>query len=137
MFGLVKIAGISAVLSAGLVTALDPSSAVERPPVADQKFPDRLPRDGGEGGARWTAKAAGLEAPARATTAAAGKGDLQRVAAADCAAQTWPNIPHGCLTSADGRPVRQAARMITVEDRREGERTSVLVRLPAVDVARR
>lgn len=62
---------------------------------------------------------------------------FQRVATANCAAQTWPNIPHGCLTSADGRPVRQAARMITVEDRREGERTSVLVRLPAVDVARR
>src|SRR3954453_8163875 len=122
MFGLVKIAGISAVLSAGLVTALDPSSAVDPPPVADQKFPDRLPRDG-EGGGRWTAKAAGLEAPARATTAAAGKSDLPRVAAGGWAAQTWPNIPHGCLTSADGRPVRQAARMITVEDRREGERT--------------
>jgi hypothetical protein len=33
--------------------------------------------------------------------------------------------------------VRQAARMITVEERRDMERTSVLVRLPATEIARR
>lgn len=137
MFGLVKIAGLSAMLSAGLVTAFDPPGAPERAPVAGQKFLDRLPQDGGELAARRVAvEAAGWVSPPTRETgggaqAGAGKGDFQRLAAAGCASQTWPNISHECLTSADGRPVRQAARVITVEERREGERTSVLVRLPA------
>ena len=40
-------------------------------------------------------------AGARFCLSARGDGQLRR--------PTWPNIPHGCLTSADGRPVRQAA----------------------------
>ena len=69
--------------------------------------------------------------------AAVGRGNFQRSAAAGCADQTWPNISHECLPSADGRPVRQAARMITVEERRDMELTSVLVRLPTTEIARR
>ena len=141
MFGLIKIAGLSAVLSAGLVTAFDPPVAPERAPIAGQKLLDRLPQDGREVTAYRTANATtGLVMPAREAAAegkaAVGKGNFQR-SAAGCAGQTWPNISHDCLTSADGRPVRQADRVITVEERRDIERTSVLVRLPATEIARR
>jgi len=141
MFGLIKIAGLSAVLSAGLVTAFDLPGAPERAPIAGQKFLDRLPQDGREVAAHRTATTTGSVTLAREAAAggkaAVGRGNFQRSAAADCTGQTWPNISHDCLTSADGRPARQAARMITVEERRDMERTSVLVRLPATEIARR
>ena len=142
MFGLVKIAGLSAVLSAGLVTAFDPPGAPERAPIAGQKLLDQLPQDGREVAAHRTATATtGSVTLAREAAAegeaAVGRGNFQRSVAAGCAGQTWPNISHDCLTSTDGRPVRQAARMITVEERRDMERTSVLVRLSATEIARR
>ena len=141
MFGLLKIAGISAVLSAGLVTAFDVPGAPERAPIAGQKFSDRLPQADGQVAARWaaaetTGSVTVSEAVLR-TQAAGGKGDFQRMTSAGCDAQTWPNIAPACLTSADGTPVRQAVRTITIEERRDDERTSVLARVPAAEIARR
>ena len=140
MFGIVKIAGLSAMLSAGLVTAFDQGRTPEAAPVVG-KLQDRVPQDGRAVAAhRMTVETTGsTAAPRRTGQAQAGsqKGDFVRQASADCADQTWPNIPHACLTAADGRPARQAARMITVEERHADEGTSVLVRLPAVEVARR
>ena len=143
MFGLVKIAGLSAVLAAGVVNAFEAPSAPERAPIAGQKFADRLPQSEGEIAVRRTA----AETTGSVTTmiresvsqmrTVTGKSDFQRVASAGCAAQTWPNISHDCLTSVDGTPVRQAVRTITVEERRDAERTSTLDRMPAAEIARR
>ena len=142
MFGLVKIAGLSAVLAAGVVNAFEAPSAPERAPIAGQKFADRLPQSEGEIAVRRTAaettgSVTTIRQAAAETRAASGKGDLLRTASAGCAAQTWPNISYDCLTSADGTPMRQAARTITVEERRDAERTSVLVRVPAAELANR
>jgi hypothetical protein len=137
MFGIVKIAGLSAVLSAGLVTAFDHGRAPEAAPVV-AKLQDRMPQDGrAVAERRMTVEATGSTAPARRAQTGAPKGDFVRQASADCAGRTWPNIPHDCLTAEDGRPARQVARMITVEERRADEGISVLVRSPALEVAQR
>ena len=140
MFGIVKIAGLSAMLSAGLVTAFDQGRAPQTAPVV-AKRQDRISQDDSKIAAyQMTVETTGsTAAPRRASQAQAGvgKGDFVRPASADCAGQTWPNIPHECLTAADGRPGRQTVRIITLEERRADEGTSVLVRWPAVEVARR
>jgi len=140
MFGIVKIAGLSAVLSAGLVTAFDHGPAPEAASVL-AKLQDRMPQDGlAVASHRMTVETTGSTAAAprtRQAQAGAPKGDLIRQASADCAAWTWPNIPHACLTAADGQPGRRAVRMITIEERRADEGTSVLVRRPALEIAHR
>jgi len=120
MFGLLRIAGLSAVLSAVLVTAFDRSAATQASPAAQAKVLDRLPQGEGEPA---KARAAGRD------LAAPGSRDAQRPAAG-CAGQAWPYIAPACVTAADGAPVR-AARLITIEERHEDAGTSVLVRLPA------
>ena len=141
MFGLMKIAGLSAVLSAGLVTAFEVPSTPEHAAVMGHKFLDRLPQGDHVTAARITVETTGSVAAARETAgrtqAAAGKGDFQLAASAGCAGQAWPNIAPACLTAADGTPVRHAVRTITLEERRDDARTSVLVRLPAAEFAQR
>jgi hypothetical protein len=108
MFGIVKIAGLSAVLSAGLVTAFDHGRAPEAAPVV-AKLQDRMPQDGrAVAERRMTVEATGSTAPARRAQVGAPKGDFVRQAAADCAGRTWPNIPHDCLT--EGRTAGAASR---------------------------
>ena len=116
MFGMIKIAGLSAVLSAGLVSAYNPA------PAADGKlYQDRV------------AQSEEVVAPL-VRTAAYSPDERGRGASAGCSAQAWPNIAPECLRGTEGAPVR-AVRTITIE-RRDGENTSTLVRLPA-DAARR
>jgi hypothetical protein len=63
---------------------------------------------------------------------AAGKGDrLDR----PCADQQWPAISPDCLATADGRPVRPV-RTVTI-GYPIGEAASVLIRMPAQEVASR
>jgi len=54
----------------------------------------------------------------------------------DCDRQGWPYISQDCLISADGKPVRKINRVITIE-RRTGENSSELMRLPVTDMAAR
>jgi hypothetical protein len=53
-----------------------------------------------------------------------------------CSHQDWPYLSQQCLASADGSPVRKVNRVITIE-RRIGDNTSELVRVPVADLAQR
>jgi hypothetical protein len=128
MLEAVKIAGLSAVLSAGLVTAAAipgmPASGAVDGKIYGERVADAA-------GPRLVAYAA---PSARTTTQ--GRTDSLRAASDRCAAQAWPYIPHECLTSGATAPARKSVRTITIEQR-DGVSTSVLVRLPAQQVAQR
>jgi hypothetical protein len=128
MLEAIKIAGVSAMLSAGLVTA----SAIPGMPVTGavngKIYTDRV-------GETTAPRLIAYAVPTASATAGT-RGDSLRLAADRCAAQAWPHIPQECLTSAGTAPVRKTVRTITVEQR-EGAGTSVLVRLPATEVAQR
>ena len=75
-------------------------------------------------------------APDQAITDAAArvaKGDF--LGKPGCLGATWPNISPECLTTADGTPV-EAVRTVTV-GYQEGASTTILVRMPAPEVASR
>ena len=128
MLEAVKVAGLSAVLSAGLVTASAIPGMPVSGPVDAKIYSDRVVDATGP---RLIAYAA-----PSARTAAQGRGDSLRAAPDRCAAQAWPNIPQECLTAVGTAPARKSVRTITIEQR-EGANTSVLVRLPAAQVAQR
>jgi hypothetical protein len=74
--------------------------------------------------------------PDPALTAAAArvsKGDIG--VPANCANAVWPNIDASCLSTADGAPAPRV-RTITI-GYQAGENTTVLVRIPAAEVAQR
>ena len=122
MFGMIKIAGLSAVLSAGLVTGFAPEPATGGKLYQDrvaQSFEDAAP----------SVRPVAVRLAAAETTGSIGK------AAQDCTAQAWPNIVPECLSAASGTPARASVRTITIE-KRETPNTSTLVRLP-VDGPRR
>jgi hypothetical protein len=114
MVGLVRIAGLSALLAAAFVITVDGTQTKAAAPDAAKKYTDRiLPSD------------AAVEPRQAAPKVAA--------AHASCGAQAWPYVPQECL---GGAPSRKPVRTITVE-RREGPAGSILVRVPVMDVASR
>ena len=134
MFELMKIVGVSAVLSAGLVTAseMQPQPAAEA--TGGKIYMDRVPE--GEPARIWKAVYATerQDADQAVPTARDGKGDaLGKVQKAGCASQAWPHIAPECLAGPDGQA--RGVRMITVEQR-QGANTSMLVRVPTPDLAR-
>jgi hypothetical protein len=68
-----------------------------------------------------------------AAAARVAKGDLE--AKPGCGAATWPNISSDCLLKADGTVAPQV-RTVTV-GYQEGESTTILMRVPAPEVASR
>ena len=138
MFELMKIVGVSAVLSAGVVTVSEMPGTPDRQPANGKVYYDRVP-EGEAAPARvlQAAYVAGrLDDGEGAQTSKDGKGDLLRkTSQMGCASQAWPNIAPECLGAAEGTPQRSSVRMITVEQR-EGANTSVLVRIPA-EIAQR
>jgi hypothetical protein len=64
------------------------------------------------------------------------KADLVRATDPACATEAWPNISRECLVAENGAKARKPARTITIE-KREGQNTSVLVRVPAAEIATR
>ncbi|HKH95924.1 MAG TPA: hypothetical protein VKA39_05320 [Beijerinckiaceae bacterium] len=122
MFGLIKIAGLSAVLSAGLVTGFAPE-----PAAGGKLYQDRV--------AQSFEDAAPAARPVAFRLAAAETTGSIEMAAQHCTAQAWPNIAAECLSAASGTPARASVRTITIE-KRETPNTSTLVRLP-VDGPRR
>ncbi len=122
MFGLIKIAGLSAVLSAGLVTAYAPE-----PAAAGKLYQDRVARS-------FEDAAPAVRPVAFKLAAAETTGSIEK-AAHHCTAQAWPNIAAECLSAATGTPARASVRTITIE-KRDTPNTSTLVRLP-VDGPRR
>lgn len=135
MFELIKIVGMSAVLSAGLVTAseMQPPTAAE--PIAGKVYGDRVP----EGEPMRVSRAAYTsgqgDEDGGGRTVRDGKGDAFGQPRPDaCAAQAWPHLAPECLGASDGS-VRRVVRTVTVEQR-EGVNTSLLVRVQAVGPAR-
>ncbi len=139
MIELMKNVGVSAVLSAGFVTASEMQMTTGREPASGKIYTDRLPQGDAvpAPGSRLTYAAGGLETGERPQTSTDTKGDLLRKAPQRaCASQAWPNVAPECLEAAHGTPVRSGVRMITVEQR-EGANTSVLVRVPSPELAQR
>lgn len=133
MLELMKIVGLSAALSAGIVTASDmpPQPA---PEAVGKLYTDRLP-EGGPSPARFSRASVEAERSSEdAGTVREGKGNLLGQASGDCRSQAWPHVAPECLR-AEGGPARGAVRMITVEQR-QGPNTSALVRVPVSDMAR-
>jgi hypothetical protein len=135
MFELMKIVGVSAVLSAGLVTASEvvPQPAAEA--MSGKIYTDRVP-EGEPGPVRFT-RAAYAPTPRDddhgPNVVRGGKGDaLGKPVQGACASQAWPHIASECLETG---PARGSVRMITVEQR-PGTDTSVLVRVPASNLVR-
>jgi hypothetical protein len=136
MFELMKIVGLSAVLSAGLVTASEVQPQAGSEPVAGKIYTDRVP-EGEPAPARFmrAAYAAAPQDEARGGQGALeGKGDRLGQGQAACASQAWPHIAPECLGGAAG-PARGSVRVITVEQRLDAN-TSALVRLPVSDTVR-
>lgn len=67
-----------------------------------------------------------------AAAARASKGDF---GGPGCRGAVWPNVDASCLKRADGRPLR-SVRTVTV-GHQDGENTTVLVRVPAPEMAER
>ena len=134
MFELMKIVGVSAVLSASFVTASEMQAETGK------IYTDRLPQGDAVPMRPWriTYASAPSQGESRDSQTSTGtKGDLLRKAPQGaCASQAWPNVARECLQAADGTPARSGVRMITVEQR-EGANTSVLVRVPSPELAQR
>ena len=117
----IRIAGMSAVLAAGVVAYGDAGSAAT---PTGKAFTDRLPSFG-----------EAATSVAGSPSGAQGKSDRE-ARALSCATQTWPYFSADCLTRVgEAGPARQV-RTITVETR-EAPNTSTLVRVPHTTVASR
>lgn len=114
MITILKLAGLSAVLSAGYVTAYEAPKAPA--PDSVKIYHDRIAPD-----APLSFADASSALPAKA---------VMNDAAPNCAGQTWPYVAGDCIADRSGNPARKAVRTITIE-RRDAPNTSTLVRLPA------
>ncbi len=131
----IKIAGLSAVLAAGVVITFENTGQAATTP--GKVFHDRLPASSDMPEVRSKARSlVGLPA-ASSSDFASGKGGRWRARSeADCSTQAWPYISDACLTPAGEARARRPVRTITVETR-EGTNTSILVRVPQTTVATR
>lgn len=118
---------LSAVMSAGLVTAYDTADSRQQPTAPAVEIAKRFPT----ANEMLVPGAQAILGQAMKT----GKGD--RIAAAPaadgCTGQQWPYIATECLAS-KGANVREPSRTITIE-RRIGDNTSELVRISNTKVA--
>lgn len=112
MITLLKLAGVSALLSAGVVTAIDPT--VIPAPVSTKIFHDRLPSE-----------------PVSNVVLADASGTVQVAATTttDCKSQAWPYVSGDCVAKSGEAGARKPVRTITIE-RRDAPNTSTLVRIP-------
>jgi hypothetical protein len=137
MFELMKIVGVSAVLSAGFVTASEMQAQPSPEPVSGKIYNDRLPQGDAMPARPWRIAYAASQDESRSSMSAGTKGDLMRTTTRGaCASKAWPNVGPECLEAANGTPARASVRMITVEQR-EGANTSVLVRVLSPELAQR
>jgi hypothetical protein len=130
MFGFVKMAALSAVLSYGVVNAYGPVTAAE--PASSKVFHDRiLPSD----------EVAGRAMPAVQTTGTVSRAPIgektdRLVKAAPCETQAWSSLAEDCLARKDGAAAPKRVRVITIESREEAN-VSVLARVRQADFAQR
>jgi len=121
---------LSAFMSAGIVSSYDYVASRFEEPAAATQVAHRFPA-ATETFAIVTAKAV----PAPAATSIR-KDDRLPAVPPSCSQQDWPYISQSCLVSADGRPMRNVSRVITVE-RRVGTNTSELTRVGITELAAR
>jgi hypothetical protein len=135
MFGTAKIIGLSAILSAAIVTAYELPQAREAAPVA-KRYTDRvLPTEGASAQPAIAYAVPLSQSSVRETEGEGRKGDSLRRKEHRCADQAWPNISTDCVAAVNGAPVRKPVRTITIEERTANG--STLVRVPVADVAAR
>src|SRR5215212_6913988 len=130
MLSTIRLAALSAVLAGVVVSTLWTSEGQSAVP-STTKIMDRLPQ-GDDASLKL-----GVAELRPTTEGSAGKGD--RIASAQtgsCKEAAWPYVPQKCLTLVGAAEPRSSIRMITVEER-QGENTSILVRLPQISVAAR
>jgi hypothetical protein len=131
----IKIAGLSAFLAAGVVTAFGDTG--QAAPARGKVFHDRLPASSDMPEVRSEACLLAGAPAASSHHTASGKGDSWSArTAADCSTQAWPYISAECVTPVGEARATRPVRTITVETR-EGTNTSVLVRVPQTTVATR
>jgi hypothetical protein len=133
MFGTFKMITVTAALAAGVVTAYDMPQVRAGGETATQTYYDRvLPSE-----ATPTKLVYGASVPEQTGSLKSDvKADSLRTLDPACATQAWPNISRECLVAENGGQVRKPARTITIE-KREGQNTSVLVRVPSAEIASR
>jgi hypothetical protein len=123
---------LSALLAAGAVAALDMSGAAG--PSAAAQVASRFPTENEMfkpvSMTSFTQKLIEQQIQTEGR-----KADRQPVSET-CTRQEWPYLAQQCLVSKDGQSIRKVNRIITVE-RRVGDSTSELVRLPITDLALR
>jgi hypothetical protein len=125
MFGFVKMAALSAVLSYGVVAAYGSTPAAGD--VAPAKlYKDRILPAGEAAPLEVTVLTTGSLGAAKRVSPA-GKGDRIEPKP-ECATQTWPYISAACARRADGSVQPKAVRVITIESR-VGANTSMLTRV--------
>jgi hypothetical protein len=124
---------LSALVSAGFVTAIDMAATRADDKSAAVQVAERFP---------LTSE---MFSPVSLSTLAMNqlkaqsammdrRGDKLPVPIVECG--DWPYIAQNCLVSSDGNPVRPVTRVITIE-RRTGDNSSELLRLPVTDMAQR
>jgi hypothetical protein len=129
----IKIAAVSAVLS-GLIVGIWDGDARTSPEASPKTFVDRVPETATEPGAGNGLISGEVRRPFQS---AGIKGDrINPVEASACNNAAWPYIPQDCLHLTGLAGPRTGVRVITVETR-EGENTSILMRMPQTTVATR
>jgi hypothetical protein len=127
---------LSALMSAGLLTAVDMAAPRADEPTAAAQVAERFPLTSEMFAPVSLATLAMNQHNAQTSVQMDQKGDKLPVSMADCDGQGWPYIAQDCLVSSDGNPVRKVSRVITIE-RRTGDNSSELMRLPVTDMAQR
>src|SRR5262245_32925161 len=131
MFSSKSMVALSAMFSAAVVAAIVVAGPSAAEPSAATQISQRFPA----ANEMFAPMSVSSFAAQKAEPAIEGKND--RMPLSDtCAREDWPYLSQQCLISADGGPVRKVQRVITIE-RRIGESTSELARLPVADLAQR
>ena len=133
MFGTFKMITVTAALAAGVVTAYDMPQVRAGGETATKTYYDRvLPSE-----ATPAKLVHAVSVPEQTGSLKSDvKADSLRSLDPACAAQAWPNISRECLVAENGAQARKPVRTITIE-KREGQNTSVLVRVPSAEIASR
>jgi hypothetical protein len=136
MIAIKSIVALSALLSVGIAAAVGMvgTSADTQPATSEvaQRFPVTSEMFVPVSMAYFTASKFAGQPP----VANASKGDRLMAVSAACAGKDWAYTSQDCLVAADGKTDRKVSRVITIE-RRVGENTSELVRMPVADLAQR
>lgn len=136
MFTTLKLAGVSAVLAAGVLTAEPPKAqiaAASSKTFQDRVAPDLAPNRAAYASPVRVADASGTESGTNVERSR--KADRGAPASDPCAGQTWPHLSTGCIASRDAAAPARAVRTIGLQTSPETA-TTVVAKTSPVLVAR-